>query len=268
MSRHSLRPLLRLGRQWSQYSCGQAAPPRSKRILNLNSRGRRLLRRPEFDVSFGAAFTTDYVSRGITNTDSSPAIQGYVEPSYGLAYLNVWASNVDYGPGFEGAEIDVAGGIRPEFGPLSLDLGYVHYFYAPEDTSPDYGELFAKADYNVNDMFTLGARIFFAPDYSQSGNTGTFIAGGVRVALPHDFSLYGGVGYQFFEDPDAFEQLAWTAGLSYSLKALTLDVRYWDTDLSGNECIARSGFADGCDARVVGTVSLDLSWSELRDSGL
>ena len=98
--------------------------------------------------------TTDYVSRGITNSNSEPAIQGYVEPSIelpniGAAYVNVWSSNVDYGEGFEGAEIDVAAGIRPEFGPLSLDLGYVHYFYTPEHVSPDYGEIFAKADYNV-----------------------------------------------------------------------------------------------------------------------
>jgi uncharacterized protein (TIGR02001 family) len=217
---------------------------------------------PEFDVAISVAFTTDYVSRGITNSDSSPAIQPYIEPSYGMAYANIWASNVDYGPGFEGWEIDVGGGIRPEFGPLSLDLGYVHYFYAPEDTSPDYGELFAKADYTVNDMITLGARVFFAPDFSQSGNTATWIAGGARVALPHDFSFYAGIGYQFFEDPDAFEQLAWTAGLSKSFDELTLDVRYWDTDLSGSECVVRSGFADGCDARVVGTISINTSWSD------
>ena len=94
-----------------------------------------------FDIGFGVALTSDYVSRGITNSDSRPAIQGYIEPSVelpniGVAYVNVWSSNVNYGEGFEGAEIDVAGGIRPEFGPLSLDLGYVHYFYAPDHVSP------------------------------------------------------------------------------------------------------------------------------------
>ena len=71
----------------------------------------------------------------------------------------MWSSNVDYGEGFEGAEIDVAGGIRPQFGPVSLDVGYVHYFYTPEHVSPDYGEIFAKADYNYNDVVTFGGRI-------------------------------------------------------------------------------------------------------------
>ena len=82
----------------------------------------------------------------------------------------------------------------------------------------------------------LAARVFFAPDFNQSGNTATWIAGGVKVPLPHDFAVYGGLGYQFFEDPDAFEQLAWTAGISYSWKSVTLDVRYWGTDLSDEGC--------------------------------
>ena len=223
-----------------------------------------------FDIAFGVTLTSDYISRGITNSNSEPAVQGYVEPSIelptiGAVYLNVWSSNVDFGEGFEGAEIDVGGGIRPQFGALSLDLGYVHYFYTPEHVSPDYGEIFAKADYNFEDMFTLSGRVFFAPDFNQSGDTATWIAAGVRVPLPHDFSIYGGIGYQFIEDPNAFEQFAWTAGASYSWKALTFDVRYWGTDLSDNECVVRSGFSDGCDDRVVATISFDTSFTEVRD---
>lgn len=219
-----------------------------------------------FDVAFGAAFTSDYVSRGITNSAGHPAIQGYIEPSLGPFYFNVWASNVDFGAEeFEGAEIDTAVGLRHDIGPASVDLGYVHYFYAPEEVSPDYGEIYGKSDFKVNDFLTLGGRIYFAPDYNQSGNTATWVAGGAKIHLPHDISVYGGVGYQFFEDPDAFEQLAWMAGGSWSWRSLTFDVRYWDTDLSEDECEFRSGIQHGCDARIVGTVSVDTSWSALRD---
>jgi hypothetical protein len=117
----------------------------------------------------------------------------------------------------------------------------------------------------VNDWLTLGGRVFFAPNYNQSGNTATWVAGGAKVKLPYDISAYGGVGYQFFEDEDAFEQLAWMLGASYSWKSLTFDLRYWDTDLSEDECESRSGASHGCDARVVGTVSFDTSWTALRD---
>jgi uncharacterized protein (TIGR02001 family) len=222
-----------------------------------------------FDVAFGLAGTSDYVSRGITQSDSRPAIQGYIEPSFfgGEAYLNVWSSNVDFGDDFRGAEIDLTAGIRPKLGDLSLNLGYVHYYYAPGSVSPSYGEFFGKADYNVTDKFIIGTRVFFAPDFSQTGKTATFPVVGAKWLFAKNFSLYGGVGYQFFEDPHAFEDLAWTAGLSYVWKSLTFDVRYWDTNLSDQHCVVRSGFEDGCDARVVGTISLDLAWSKLMGRG-
>ena len=76
-------------------------------------------------------------------------------------------------------------------------------------------------------------------------------------------ALYAGVGYQFFEDPNAFEHLVWTAGASYYWKSLTFDVRYWDTDLSADACVVPQRLRDGCDARVVGTISLDTTWSAL-----
>src|SRR6478736_2856085 len=221
----------------------------------------------------GIAGTTDYVSRGITQTDSNPAIQGYIEPSYGLvffwgdAFVNIWSSNVDFGDDFEGAEIDVAGGLKPKFlGPKwSPNIGYVHYFYAPDHISPDYGEVFAKTDYTFgqDDKFTLRALVFFAPDFSQTGKTATLVAGGGKVKPWKNFGIYAGVGDQFFEDPNAHEQLAWTAGASYYWKSLTFDVRYWDTNLSDSACVVRSGFEDGCDARVVGTISFDTTWSAL-----
>lgn len=125
--------------------------------------------------------------------------------------------------------------------------------------------MFAKTDYTFgqDDKFTLRALVFFAPDFSQTGKTATWIAGGGRVKPWKNFAIYAGAGYQFFEDPNAHEQLAWTAGASYYWKSLTFDVRYWDTNLSDNACVVRSGFADGCDARVVGTISFDTTWSAL-----
>jgi uncharacterized protein (TIGR02001 family) len=227
----------------------------------------------KFNMAIGVAGTTDYVSRGITQTGNDPAIQGYIEPSYGLgpvlgdAFVNLWSSNVDFGGGFDGAEIDVAGGIKPKFlGPKwSPNIGYVHYFYAPESVSPDYGEIYAKTDYTFgeDDKFTLRGLIFFAPDFNQSGFTATWIAGGGRVMFWKNIGVYAGAGYQFFENPDAFEQFAWTAGASYYWNSVTFDVRYWDTNLRADECIVRSGFRNGCDARVVGTVSFDTTWSDL-----
>ena len=35
----------------------------------------------EFDAAFGAALTSDYIFRGITQTDHEPALQGYLDLS-------------------------------------------------------------------------------------------------------------------------------------------------------------------------------------------
>jgi len=48
---------------------------------------------------------------------------------------------------------------------------------------------------------------------------------------------------------------------------LTFDVPYWDTNLSDRHCFVWSGFEDGCDARVVGTIFLDFAWSKLMGRG-
>lgn len=256
-------------------SCGLAASILTGILVASTVQAQEQLEREEaapiagstFDIAMGVALTTDYVSRGISNSDSGPAIQGYVEPSYGIFYANVWSSNVDYGVGYSGAEIDVGAGIRPVLGPVTFDFGYVHYFFAPEDVSPDYGELFAKATYEIDGKATLASAAYFAPDYSQTGHNGTYVEGKVSVPLPHDFSISGGAGYQFFDDADAFEQFTWNAGLSYDWKALTFDVRYWDTDLPSSECIVRSGFANGCNTRIVATVSFATSWSALTKLG-
>src|SRR5205823_2315398 len=65
-----------------------------------------------FDVAFGATVTTDYMSRGTTQTDHQPAAQGTVEWDVGQFYAGIFVSNVNYG--FNDTEIDLSIGWRPE----------------------------------------------------------------------------------------------------------------------------------------------------------
>ena len=95
-----------------------------------------------FDAAFGASLTSDYMFRGITQTDHDPAGQVYLEPSYGIFYAGVFASNVDFGTPDPEVEVDLYAGIRPQLGTVSTDLGYMHYLY-PGSPDIEYGE--AKA---------------------------------------------------------------------------------------------------------------------------
>jgi uncharacterized protein (TIGR02001 family) len=212
-----------------------------------------------FDVAFGAAVTNDYISRGISQTSGDPAVQGYVEANYSIVYAGVWASNVDFGT--PDAEIDVYAGIRPETDIAAFDLGYVHYFYAAE-TAPDYGEIYGLAELYATDSFTLGANLYFAPDYSRLGGTAVFVEGTVDYALPANFGVSGGLGYQGFDAslglPDYW---TWNAGIYWTFAdTVTVDLRYIDSDLSKADCgLLMSRRA--CGARFMATLSLDTALS-------
>ena len=82
--------------------------------------------------------TTDYIFRGISQTDEGPAIQGGFELAYNILYLGVWGSNVDFGTSstsfgnsrnLANIEIDWYGGIKPVLKGVSFDIGVYYYTY-------------------------------------------------------------------------------------------------------------------------------------------
>src|SRR6187455_408387 len=78
-----------------------------------------------WDIAFGATATTNYMSRGTTQTDDDPALQGFAEITGGQFYFGTFISNVNYG--FPDTEIDLSAGWRPEVGNFSFDFGAVEY---------------------------------------------------------------------------------------------------------------------------------------------
>lgn len=207
-----------------------------------------------FDVAFGVALTSDYVSRGITQTDHGAAIQGYIEPSLGIVYGSLWASNVAFG-GESDVEVDLTVGVRPEFDVLSFDVGYYHFFYL-NDPGSDGGEFFAKAYATVAEPVVVGGEVYFNPDDSA-----TYIEANADLTLPHNFGLSGAIGAV---GGDA-AYTTWNAGIYYLIGEWgTLDVRYSDTSLSTDGCVAITELTGNeCDARLVLSLSVDTSLSAL-----
>lgn len=197
----------------------------------------------KFDVAFGAAVTTQYVSRGVQQSDGF-AVQGYIEPSYDMFYAGIWASNI--GPTLtapDTVEIDLYAGIRPTFGNLSLDFGYAHYLY--DQTGTVGGEIYGKASYAFNDTFTGGLEL-----YQDVWNNATYGAVTGEVALPANFKLSAALGSNFTTG-----NVDWNAGVAYTFAdTVTLDVRY-----HGTNGIDDPAFGD----RIIATLSLDTAISKL-----
>lgn len=180
---------------------------------------------PAFDIAFGVTGTSDYLFRGISQTNNNPAIQGFVELQLlDWVYFNVWASNQNWVENFlwdgnSSLEVDFAGGLRHTWGAFTLDVGGVYYTYpgssdsldpatmtmiGPGSTNYNYWEIYAKPSYVVAPWLTVGVNVFWTSDMYATGTDGTALSATAKVPLPAfgpagDFGWYlsGEYGYQW-----------------------------------------------------------------------
>jgi uncharacterized protein (TIGR02001 family) len=226
-----------------------------------------------FDVQFGTAFTTDYELRGISQTNHDPAVQGYTELDFKAVdwltlYAGLWGSNVS----FADAEFDISGGGRFSWGNFGLDIGFVYYAY-PAGGGIDYGEFYAKPSYKITDWLSVGGTVIGGDNFGNLGQNAWYYAGNVTVTLPQFMPLGIGtsvsadVGRQTYDSAIGFaDYTTWDAGVAFNYKAITLDLRYYDTDVSAPsaaQCVGSDG-SDLCDARFVATLKFDTSLSALK----
>ncbi len=219
---------------------------------------------PEFSAN--VALTTDYIFRGFSQTDEGPAIQGGMDMTWNIFYVGVWGSNLDFGGDGNGGdvaniEIDVYAGITPKLGPVDLDFGVIYYAYpqAQDATAElDYVEFKAGASTALAESLTVGATVFYSPEYTGAVGENWVLEGKAELALPKTAGLSPSisalVGTQFGDEASGgVDYTYWNAGLSVGFREkFSLDVRYWDTDRPSTAC---AGPLFQCDERVVGTLS-------------
>ena len=86
-----------------------------------------------WDIAFGSALMSDYIFRGITQSDHKPSVAAYFEPRYNInkdvqLYIGTSGESISF-PNRAAAEIDIYGGIRPTFGMFAFDFGVWGYLY-------------------------------------------------------------------------------------------------------------------------------------------
>jgi uncharacterized protein (TIGR02001 family) len=112
----------------------------------------------DFTTSGSVGLFSQYIFRGLTQTDRDPALQGNfdINHSSGL-YLGMWGSNVSwprgiYGPGVSdqsatlyskggNLEIDIYGGFKTDLGKsgVGIDVGVLQYYYPGTERGRDLG---------------------------------------------------------------------------------------------------------------------------------
>jgi uncharacterized protein (TIGR02001 family) len=195
-------------------------------------------------VTFNVGVASDYVFRGVSQTDEGAQVFGGADLTSGVFYAGVWASNVDFGDDTK-AEIDGYAGFKPTVGDISLDLGAIYYGYVDAPSGSDYGywEVKAAGSAPVGPL-TLGAGFYYSPDFF--GGTGGALYSELNGSgSPADkWTISGAIGHQSFEDFSALDYTTWNLGVTYAFTdKVSGDLRFIDNDING--C------GDICDSRVV-----------------
>ena len=120
---------------------------------------------PDLTVAYNVGLYSQYISRGMTQTDRKPALQGGVDLTHSSGfYLGAWGSNISwlrdkYGVGTTSEsetfyksggnlELDLYGGFRTELGKsgVGIDLGVLQYWYPGSERGRSTGNGYAQAN--------------------------------------------------------------------------------------------------------------------------
>ena len=169
-----------------------------------------LLSLPAFaNVSANVTFSSDYIWRGMTQTDGPAMSGGFDFESENGFYAGIWGSNVNFNDG-AGSELDYYFGYGFEVGNIGIDLGYVAFDYPQNNTGLDFEEIvigLSMGDLGLT--FALGQDS--APDYTEISyafgdvglSYGEYDDYGNNFGISYDFECgtYDcGIGYSDFSD--------------------------------------------------------------------
>jgi len=216
----------------------------------------------EVTFSGNVTLTSDYMYRGISQTDNGPAIQGGfdLEHSSGF-YAGIWASNLDFSTDTTNdnsdIEIDYYAGVAGEFSnKIGWDVGVLYYSY-PSSSDADNGdydftEVYGSLSYDFGPAALTGGLAYSSDFFGSNTGDATYVTLDVDVPLPNEFALnlhYGDQSIDGENGNDDGDYDEWKVGLSRSFGGFDFALDYHDTDLDDNNL---------ADDRVVFSISKSL----------
>lgn len=189
--------------------------------------------------SFGGSLTlaTDYMFRGISNSNNRPQVQGDFNWSHGSGvYAGVWASNTDFGGPGNSMEIDPYLGFADVIGDtgLSYDVGAWSYNYPGSRSDFDYTEYYviltrAAGDLSISPSLWYTDN-YFGDDFLEDVNG---FAYDITVAydLPRQFSVSARVGEQTFgSGTGELDYVYYDVAVAKDWRDFTVKLGWYDTD--------------------------------------
>ena len=179
-------------------------------------------------VAYNIGANTDYVFRGVSQTNQGPSIFGGADVTMGKGYAGVWLSNVDFGNSTN-VEYDIYGGFKPQAGPVALDLGIIYYGYANKPSGPDEAYWEAKVAGSIPaGKATLGAAVYYSPEFFGETGEATYFEVNGAVPVNDKVSFSGALGHQSVVGN--LDYNTWNLGVGYAVTShVGFDLRYTDT---------------------------------------
>ena len=180
-----------------------------------------------WDVAFGAAVMSNYVFRGVTQSNKNASVSAYFEPRYNInpnlqLYAGVAGESISF-TNRAAAEIDLYAGIRPTFGAFAFDFGVWGYLYPGGQCIESFGgpggaavcaagassvlpsfngmkkdvsfyEVYGKVNYTFNDYFAMGGNVFYSPNFLNTGADGTYASITAKLTAPSTLFGTSGIG--------------------------------------------------------------------------
>lgn len=207
-------------------------------------------------VSSTITATNDYDFRGVSQTAKDPALQASLDYAHDSGwYIGAWASNIDFGPGFDGDfELDLYTGFTGKVNDdLSWDVGIIRYMY-PSESDIDTFEVYGGMTYKW-----FKGKLSYSDDFFGTGESAFYIDTSATIPLPANFSLLAHVGHSS-GDAWAEDLLDYSVGVGYTAGKFNLALKYVDTDASNSKGNLVEDDVFNNEGRVIFTVSTTLPW--------
>ncbi|MDR9437382.1 MAG: TorF family putative porin [Thiohalophilus sp.] len=164
----------------------------------LLSAGLSGLAQAQGELSGNLGVTSNYIWRGVTQTDDQAAVQGGIDYTHDAnLYAGVWTSNYGNGNGYE---LDLYGGYRGSVGDIPFDAGLIMYQFPVANTGADATELYGKFDF---DLFSVMGAYTLSKDGTSQDND-IYLSIGTDAELGND--LYATLLFGMYEFDDSAEE--------------------------------------------------------------
>jgi len=214
----------------------------------------------DFTLVNKASFLSEYHSRGISQTQGSPAPQfsSTVFHKSG-AFTGIYVSRVEFLDNDEAdLEVDLLLGFHKTIDKLYCRIGAIYYVYPDADSSLEYNfwELDLGLGYNF-DSFYSELSLRRSPNHFASSGEMRYVK--LETSVPiiqNQLKLKTHIAHRYIEDNQAFfnipDSFDWEIGFEHQpIENLDLIIKYVDSSLTRKECLN----SDLCRERLIAGIS-------------